>query len=204
MLQLLQGDVYEEEEPPVLARMRGIVKAVNVAAQAFLRTVSKVVGGEVVADAIAFFSAFDGMEEGFKERASHVNALLSDAGTAFVLVASPRKDTVDEATFFAEKLQQSGIRTEALIVNRVHPHFAQATAAATAERAHTLAGTDLGGLYENLSDFLAVSEWEESNLSDLARTIAPAPVVRVPFLPTDVHDLDGLREIGRHLFRSAR
>ncbi|MGE0555969.1 MAG: NAD(P)/FAD-dependent oxidoreductase [Gemmatimonadales bacterium] len=29
VLQLLQGDVYEEEEPPVLARMRGIVKAVE-------------------------------------------------------------------------------------------------------------------------------------------------------------------------------
>ena len=49
---------------------RAYVKAVNVAAQAFLRTVSKVVGGDVIDDAIAFFQAFDGMEAGFRDRAA--------------------------------------------------------------------------------------------------------------------------------------
>jgi uncharacterized membrane protein len=42
---------------------------VNVAAQAFLRTVAKVVGAEVIDDAIAFFQAFEGMEAGFRDRA---------------------------------------------------------------------------------------------------------------------------------------
>ena len=56
---------------------RGIVKAVNVAAQTFLRTVSKVVGGDVVDDAVAFFQAFEGMEEGFRQRAARVNELLA-------------------------------------------------------------------------------------------------------------------------------
>ena len=55
---------------------RAYVKAVNVAAQAFLRTVSKVVGGDVIEDAIAFFQAFDGMEAGFRERAERVLELL--------------------------------------------------------------------------------------------------------------------------------
>ena len=52
-----------------MAPTRGIVKAVNVAAQAFLRTVSKVVGGDVVDDAITFFTPSTGMEEGFRDRA---------------------------------------------------------------------------------------------------------------------------------------
>ena len=34
----------------------------------------------------------------------------------------------------------------------------------------------------------------------LAAKVAPAPVVRVPFLATDVHDLDGLTTVGSHLF----
>ena len=34
---------------------------------------------------------------------------LLDDDTAFVLVASPRRDTVAEATFFAEKLAEGGI-----------------------------------------------------------------------------------------------
>ena len=39
------------------------------AAQAFLRTISRVVGTEAVDDVVAFFRAFEGMEEGFRDRA---------------------------------------------------------------------------------------------------------------------------------------
>jgi anion-transporting ArsA/GET3 family ATPase len=188
----------------LMAPTRGIVKAVNVAAQAFLRTVSKVVGGDVVKDAIAFFQAFDGMEEGFKQRAEHVLRLLSADETAFVLVAAPHHDTVAEATFFAKRLHESDIPVRALIVNRMHPRFSDASPVAMHERAKTFAGTDLGGLYENLGEFLLVASKEEEHLAGLADRVAPAPVVRIPFLRTDVHDLTGLAEIARYLFPEAK
>ena len=188
----------------LVAPSRGLVKAVNVAAQTFLRTVSKVVGGDVVDDAIAFFQAFEGMEEGFRQRATRVNELLAALETAFVLVASPRRDTVEEAQFFADRLGEAGIAVRALIVNRVHPDFGtrvtEAHANATASRASTLAGTDLGGLYRNLADFQAVASREHAHLAGLAGTVAPAPVVWVPFLRSDVHDVAGMDEIARHVF----
>jgi anion-transporting ArsA/GET3 family ATPase len=184
----------------VMAPTRGFVKAVNVAAQAFLRTVSKVVGGEVVEDAVTFFQAFDGMEQGFRERAERVLDLLSQEETAFVLVAAPRRDVVDEASFFAAKLGEAGIPVRALIVNRMHPRFSDHGADALRERAKTYAGQDLGGLYENLADFQQVASNEESHLSGLAARVAPAPVIRVPFLQSDVHDLPGLATIATYLF----
>ncbi|MDP1820939.1 MAG: ArsA-related P-loop ATPase [Acidimicrobiales bacterium] len=178
---------------------RGIVKAVNVATQAFLRTVAKVVGAEVIDDAVAFFQAFEGMEQGFRERADAVFHLLSDDDTAFVLVASPRRDTIDEARFFAKKLGEADISVRALIVNRMHPTFGDGLAEATAARAATLEGTDLGGLYRNLADFQLVASREEEHLAGLADAVAPAPVVRVPYLSIDVHDVDGLTEVASHL-----
>jgi len=184
----------------LIAPTRGIARAVNVAAQAFLRTVSKVVGGDVVADAIAFFAAFDGMEQGFRERAGSTLALLSDDATAFVLVAAPRRDVVAEATYFARKLTEADIPVRALIVNRMHPRFATTATSTTLDRARRFAGTELGGLYANLADFQQVAQHEEDHLAGLAEQVAPSPVIRVPFLATDVHDLDGLAEIGRHLF----
>lgn len=184
----------------LMAPTRGVMRAVNVAAQTFMRTVSKVVGAEVFDDAIAFFQAFEGMEEGFKDRAEKVMALMSSPDTAFVLVASPRRDTVAEARFFADKLAESAIPVRALIVNRMHPRFTDGLAEANRARARTLAGTDIGGLYDNLADFALVASREEEHLAGLAEQVAPAPVVRVPFLDTDVHDLDGLHEIGRRLF----
>jgi len=179
---------------------RGLMKAANVAAQAFVRTLSKVVGAEVIDDAITFFTAFSGMEEGFKDRANIVFELLASERTAFVLVASPRRDTVEEADFFARRLGEAGISVRALIVNRMHPHFGEGLAEATRERARTLEGTDLGGLYANLADFRLVASREEEHLAGLAERVAPAPVLRVPFLQSDVHDLDGLSEVGAHLF----
>jgi anion-transporting ArsA/GET3 family ATPase len=184
----------------LMAPSRGIVRAVNVAAQAFLRTVSKVVGGDVVEDAIAFFQAFEGMEEGFRQRAARVNELLAAPGTAFVLVASPRRDTVDEAHYFASRLAEAGIAVRGLIVNRVHPRFTEGLPEALAERAATLAGTDLGGLYRNLADFELVSSREQRHLAGLADAVAPAPMAWVPFLRTDVHDVDGVAEVAGHIF----
>jgi anion-transporting ArsA/GET3 family ATPase len=184
----------------LMSPTRGIVKAVNVAAQAFLRTVSKVVGGDVVKDAIAFFSAFEGMEAGFRDRAAATLDLLSDEVTAFVLVSAPRRDVVEEASYFAEKLTEGGIPVRALIVNRMHPRFGTASPGATRERARHFEGTELGGLYANLADFQQVAANEEDHLAGLAERVAPAPVIRVPFLQTDVHDLEGLGLIGGHLF----
>jgi anion-transporting ArsA/GET3 family ATPase len=183
---------------------RGIVKAVNVAAQAFLRTVAKVVGAEVIDDAIAFFQAFEGMEEGFRQRSDAVLHLLSDDDTAFVLVASPRRDTIDEARYFAERLAEAHISVRALVINRMHPRFDGGLAEATRERARTLSDTDLGGLYANLADFQLVASREEEHLAGLADAVAPAPVVRVPFLSTDVHDLEGLASLAQYLTKQGR
>ncbi len=187
----------------LMAPTRGVMKAVNAAAQAFVRSVSKVVGAEVFDDVLMFFQAFQGMEAGFRDRASEVLALLSDPGTAFVLVASPRRDTVAEAQFFADRLGESDLPVEALIVNRVHPEFTDSLPEAVRARAETFAGTDLGDLFTNLADFAMVAAREGRHLEGLAEQIAPAPMVKVPFLQTDVHDLEGLAIIADHLFGRA-
>ena len=184
----------------LMAPTRGLMKAANVAAQAFVRTLSRVVGAEVIDDAITFFTAFQGMEEGFKSRANVVFDLLASPSTAFVLVASPRRDTVEEADFFAARLAESDIAVRALVVNRMHPTFGDGRPEATRERAKTLAGTELGALYANLTDFQLVASREEEHLAGLAERVAPAPVIKVPFLDTDVHDLDGLTLVGAYLF----
>jgi len=188
----------------VTAPTRGLVKAAGVATRAFLRTVSRVVGGDVVTDAVTFFQAFDGMEEGFRQRAARVLELLTERTTAFVLVTAPRPDVVAEATFFATRLIEGGIDIRALVVNRIHPQFTTLTPAELRRRAEAAQGEtqgeELAGLWSNLADFAAVAGSEAHHLEGLAAQVAPAPVIRVPFLASDVHDLDGLAAIGAWLF----
>ena len=181
------------------------LRAVNVAAQAFLRTVSGAVGTQVVADAMDFFQAFDGMEAGFRDRARGVRDLMADPRTAFVLVASPRRDAVVEAEFFSDKLAQAGIPVQGLVVNRMQPRFVTGwSPEADRERANTLAGTPLGTLWSNLADLHALADAEEAEISGLIKRVAPAPVARVPLLESDVHDVGGLDAVGRYVFEEDR
>ena len=173
---------------------RAYLRAVSFASQAFLRTISKVVGAEVVKDAVDFFKAFEGMEEGFRNRASEVRALLQSEATAFVLVTSPRRGAVEEAEYFADRLREAGIAVDALVVNRLHPRFGDGPVP------EGPVPEGLRGLSRNLADFRAVAEREEDHFQALAARVAPAPVARVPFLAGDVHDVDGLAVVAGYLF----
>jgi anion-transporting ArsA/GET3 family ATPase len=195
---------------------RAYLRVASAAVQRFLRTVSKVVGTEVIDDVVAFFRAFEGMEEGFRDRAASVLALLADPSSSFVLVTSPRRDAVEEAAFFAERLAESDIPVEGLIVNRVHPPFGDEGVDGLRARAETLAAKvsdttpvagdgaaaadRLAALYENLADFRQVAERERHHVAGIKARAGRAAVAYVPFLARDVYDFDALAEVGRHLF----
>ncbi|MEA3076897.1 MAG: hypothetical protein QOF60_1805, partial [Actinomycetota bacterium] len=135
---------------------RAYLKAVGFATQAFLRTISRVVGGEVVADAVAFFQAFEGMEQGFRDRAASVLSLLQAPSTAFVLVTSPRRDAVAEAAFFLDRLSEASIVVSALVVNRLHPSFGSGPIP-----------EGLGSFGSNLADFRSIASREEQHFASL-------------------------------------
>jgi anion-transporting ArsA/GET3 family ATPase len=179
---------------------RASLRALSLATNALLRTISKVAGAEIVDDAVAFFRAFAGMEDGFRDRAAQVERLLADPGTAFVMVAAPQRDPAAEAAFFARRLTDSGLAVEALIVNRSHPSFGAAPE-------HWSLGDVPDGetarpwaeLTRNIADFATIAQREANHVAELAREVAPAAVVRVPLFSSDVHDLGGLELVASHL-----
>jgi anion-transporting ArsA/GET3 family ATPase len=188
---------------------RASLRLASVAVQTFLRTVARVVGSEVIDDVVAFFRAFEGMEEGFRERARAVAAILADPETAFVLVTSPRRDAVEEATFFARRLADHHQHVAALIVNRVHPAFGDEDPEGLRARARdlaALAATDdtgaaarLAVLHENLADFRDVARREREHLRGLQERVGATTVALVPYLARDVYDFAALSEVGRAL-----
>ncbi len=186
----------------LLVPTRMSLKAIGVATQALLRTISKVAGAEIVEDAVGFFQAFEGMEEGFRTRAGAVRELLADPATAYVLVTSARPDAVAEASFFAEKLAERDVVPAALVVNRIHPHFGRE--GEPGSPAPVGNGADpLAALEANLFALNQVSEREEESFADLAGRLSPAPVGRIPLFGQDVHDLEALERTADHLFTSS-
>lgn len=195
LTQFLENRLFRALMMPTRLSMR----AVNIATQALLKTISRVAGAEIVQDAVAFFQAFQGMEVGFDERAGAVRALLADPETAYVIVTSPRADAIEEASFFADRLAEREVTPAALVVNRIHPRFGGGDV--TVPPAPT--GSPLAALEANLSELEEAADREEAAVADLARRTAPAPVGRVPLLGGDVHDLEGLGIVADHLFGHA-
>jgi anion-transporting ArsA/GET3 family ATPase len=156
----------------LLLPTRMSLRAVGVATQALLRTISKVAGAEIVQDAVAFFQAFEGMEEGFRTRAGAVRELLADPATAYVLVTSARPDAVAEASFFAEKLAERDIATGRPGGQPDPPPLRGNRR--TRGRPRRLPGP-LAALEANLATLNDGGPREEGSYAALAAQVAPAP-----------------------------
>ena len=170
---------------------RGL-RVLSIAAQPILRSIGKVIGSEVLADALAFFQAFDGMETGFRNRAEDVIKLLHGKRTQFVLVASPRVDTIDEARYFADRLKEKDLDVGAIIVNRATPDFGKPSG----KRPRRVAEA---ALFDNQAELHTLAVGEREHITPLITDTGREPTW-VPLLPDDVHDLDALDTIRALLF----
>jgi anion-transporting ArsA/GET3 family ATPase len=170
---------------------RGL-RVLSIAAQPILRSIGKVIGSEVLADALAFFQAFDGMETGFRNRANEVIKLLHGDRTRFVLVASPRVDTIDEARFFAGRLVDKDLDVSAIIVNRATPDFGEPEG----KRPRRVADA---ALFDNQAQLHTLAVGEREHITPLVVETGRQPTW-VPLLPGDVHNLEALDTIRSLLF----
>jgi anion-transporting ArsA/GET3 family ATPase len=209
LIRLLDNRVFKILMVPARRGFRVATAALH----AFVRQVGRVIGTAVIDDIISFFRAFEGMEEGFRARADAVRVLLTEPSTSFVLVTSARRDSIDEATFFAQRLDDSAFAISALVANRVLPQFAVSDEVRSLRvragglRGAAEAGPDAGAAarrladrYETLADLAALAAREHRDLEGVAERMGGPPVAFVPFMAHDVHDVTALREVGRHLF----
>lgn len=170
----------------------------------------RVTGAELLSDLSDFFRLLGGLLGGFRERAEQVEALLRAPGTTFLLVTSPEREPIEEAIFFQRRLRAAGMTLAGAIVNRVH---VDALAAETADQA---ALAELPALLERdtglsptlarsvaaaFADEHALARRDAANVATLAQRLgARVPLLQVPLLDEDVHDVDGLARLGAQLF----
>jgi anion-transporting ArsA/GET3 family ATPase len=174
---------------------RSGLKIFGAAAQPIFKAIGKVVGSDVLADSLAFFQAFSGMETGFRERADDVVALLRADRTAFVVIASPRHDTITEAVWFAQQLQAQAVPLAAAVVNRIVPDFGSTDVDVGDD-----ASTDFAALVANVAELQVIRDAELAALQPLLDLAGDAPVALLPLLDQDVHDLEALDRISTDLF----
>ncbi len=183
---------------------------------------TKILGTQVLRDVSTFVSAMDTMFGGFRERAEYTSQLLRSPGTSFLVIAAPEPDALREASYFVERLAEERMPLAGLILNRVHRSPAARLSAArslaaaetllaaedqhangegsTAARSRPAAGESYPLAIAALrlhADQMQQAASERRLAEHFTAAHPLVPVTEITAQPEDVHDLAGLREIGR-------
>jgi anion-transporting ArsA/GET3 family ATPase len=166
----------------------------------------RLTGVDLLEDISEFFQAFSGMVGGFQERAKRVNELLADRHTAFLVVCGPQGEPIEEAVYFHRKLVEAKLPFEGVVVNKVHFEIEYEVAPdedVVGELIEALGDEHLATrAAASLADHRALARRDRRNIERLRAELRARPVIQVPYLDEDVHDLPGLMEINRYLFAS--
>ncbi len=170
-----------------------------------LAGLGKVTGVDLIGDLSTFFGLLGDMTEDFSARARQVEQMLRAPTTAFLLITSAQGPAIDEAIWFRRTLAESGLPFAGVIVNRVHHDILGDT-----EPEDLLAGLgeqlspDLAGrVAANFADYHRLARRDTRNLERLETELPGEPLLLVPRLDDDVHDVAGLLRVHRYLFATA-
>lgn len=221
MTDFLDGRVLKWFLKPYFSAGKVGLRVFQKGAGVVLRTLERVTGMGALKVASDFFIAFEGMYDGFKERASGVYELLRDRATAFLLITSPEDITIEESRYFYDKLIEYEMPFCGLIVNKVHPNL---TSDADVERVLAEEGVEklankigislaktaderramqavAASIAANLNNYRNLAEIDAENIRALTEHIDGGTAFRtVPFFDTDVYDIEGLMRINNYVF----
>ncbi len=174
----------------VFAAKPRLLRPLNAGTQIIMRLLAKLVGSNLVDDVVAFFSDFEGLDEGFRRRADEIEQLLTGPAAGYVLVTAPRSDRLREARWILDNLSRRGRGLDAVVVNRMMPIdtdtarrslSALDTLGAPAKKPKSRAKSqsktksqpktgsqpNVEPLLRNLSDMMAMAESESALIADL-------------------------------------
>ena len=196
---------------------RAYLKVFSAGVNIVTTTMTKVLGGQMLTDVQTFVAALDTMFGGFRQRADHTYALLSDSTTKFIVVAAPERDALREASYFVDRLDDEGMPLAGLVVNRVYrvsaPGLSAARALSAAEELDEDENGSSSGVPAGVSDSTAITQGllrlhaVQAEIAGRHQSLARRfiaghpgiPTVEVPAAAQDIHDMVGLRAVGEAL-----
>ncbi len=191
-------------------------RVMNFASKPFYTVADRILGSQFLEDIATFFTLFQSMAPGFVERADAVTKTLADRRTTFLVVSTLEAAPLHEAEFFIEALGDRGFHLGALVLNKVLPSYLRRTAATgvakrmVGEAEHVsgqVHGPDdaadvarvLATVGESFLNYQVVAKREAEQRASLGE--GPEVVAAVPYLETDIADLDGLHAMGEQIWR---
>lgn len=200
----LDGRLLKLLLAPARAGGKAYLKVVSTGLSVVTRTLTRIIGAQVLTDVQEFVSSLETMFGGFRERAEQTYQMLSAPGTAFIVIAAPESAALREASYFAERLATERMPLAGVVVNRVHtpaaPRLGAARSLVAAEALEERQGhLAVAALLRLHAERVTLAEREAQLVDGFRRAHVEIALRRVPAFPEDVHDLEGLRAVGAAL-----
>jgi anion-transporting ArsA/GET3 family ATPase len=181
LLRLLDNRVFRT----LVAPARRGFRVVSAATQTLLKPIGSIVGADVLADAVAFFQAFEGMEEGFRQRARSVQALLRSDRTAWLVVTTGTSAAVAEAGALVEQLGEEQVASTTVVANRLTPSLGVTPPKGSSASDAALAAA------------LRVQQRADAERAAIASLAPPGEIAEIDATPTPLHDIERLATLLR-------
>lgn len=221
LLEFLDSRLVQLLLHPAFAAGRFGFRLFQRTAHQVLKALERVSGISFLEDISEFLLAFEGMSEGFRERAGQVQSLLFGPETAFVLAAGPADESVAHATAFLDRLEESGAVVAGIVLNRLRmwpagevelPARGQRGAAIASLADALEEAQEMGesarraaqAALDVLDGYASMVEQDRAATSQLRQRAQESGYFwrPVPELPRDVHDLEGLARIASSVFET--
>lgn len=174
-----------------LAPARGGLRIVSAALTPIFKAVTRLVGADVITDVTGFFAAFEGLDQGFRDRAQKVNTLLRDTRTRYVVVTSPESEPIREARYIIDELASERVGVHAIVCNQMTPRRGDVS------ESEITAAPRHAAIHQTL---VRKRHDEEQRLDELRSTLTPGTIVAiVDLLGRDVSSLDALDDLSASL-----
>jgi anion-transporting ArsA/GET3 family ATPase len=154
-------------------------------------------GGETIKELSQFLVAFSDLYDGFQKRYEAVRTLMGSSEVGFVLVTSTQANQRAAMRRFQNDLGAAGFKTRGVVVNRIREvgYKPEQVLNALNEIQPPLSAEEISELSQALSEEAYLAQQDQKGLQDLENELSQIPIVKLPELRLDAHDLESLSNL---------
>lgn len=166
--------------------------------KSILKILSRITGMEFFNDMMDFFTAFQELMQGFKERAKKIQTLLQSNQSEFYLVCCPENASLQDIHGFVEKMQEQNYFLKHILLNRfysghlfddktLHEDFLKLKISLDEKTATAW--------IENYKNYQSLIEKSLKTKAQLEKQFPKLDLTTLSLFTADVHSLEGLQLI---------
>lgn len=188
---------------PAILMGKGGFKIFDKGSKFILKIFDRITGFAFLQDISEMLLAFQSLLGGFQNRAGEVKEILTAPQTAFALVATGEKKSIQESQFFVKTLDELKLPLSGVILNRIHPYYPikPDQQEEDLKTLNSLVGTQTSQkMIEDFNNFQIVAKRELKLKKEITEHLEKGiPIATIPLFESDIHDLKGLYELGKYL-----